>query len=112
MIYIWISYSSILDSTTIKGANNLIQTISGHNKEHYYDRMWIGLSRQTRGSAWKWVDKSPLTYEFWSQGSPSGDGDCAEIITERIGGKAWFGWNDLSCNSIRLYICEKHWTAA
>ena len=62
--------------------------------------MWIGLSRPTRGSAWAWVDKSPLNYEAWGQGSPSGDGDCAEIWND--------GWNDLDCNAHkRAYVCEK-----
>ena len=99
MIFIWMSYSSILDSTTNNGVANLFQTIP--NSIPNSDRMWIGLSRPTRGSAWEWIDKSPLSYEGWSQGSPSGDGDCAEIIEDE-------GWNDLDCDAHqRLYVCKK-----
>jgi hypothetical protein len=69
--------------------------------------VWIGLSRPTRGSAWKWVDESPLNYEAWGVGL-SGDGDCAEVITGRYGAQHDQGWNDLDCNGHRrAYVCKK-----
>ena len=105
MISIWISFSSILDSTTNKGVANLIHTISSVLPDAY--SMWIGLSRPTKGSAWEWVDKSPLKYEAWSQESPSGDGDCVEIITEQNGAPD-HSWNDLDRNvHRRAYVYKK-----
>lgn len=66
------------------------------------ERCWIGLVK--RGSAWKWADGSPVKYRGWGRGSPSGDGTCAELISD----PRQEGWNDLSCTAhARCALCNR-----
>lgn len=57
---------------------------------------WIGLYRDS----WKWSDQSNLTLRFWNNGEPNGKGKepCGSIIV--------IGWNDLSCDNKKQFICS------
>uniref|UniRef100_A0A672Y846 C-type lectin domain-containing protein n=1 Tax=Sphaeramia orbicularis TaxID=375764 RepID=A0A672Y846_9TELE len=76
----------------------------------FKDYYWIGLTDRVNEGTWKWVDGSPVTLTFWDKGEPNngmgsngvnlGEEDCAE---KPVKGK----WNDLSCNTLRRWICEK-----
>ncbi|XP_029981062.1 CD209 antigen-like protein C [Sphaeramia orbicularis] len=76
----------------------------------FKDYYWIGLTDRVNEGTWKWVDGSPVTLTFWDKGEPNngmgsngvnlGEEDCAEKPAK---GK----WNDLSCNTLRRWICEK-----
>ncbi|XP_053474751.1 LOW QUALITY PROTEIN: CD209 antigen-like [Ictalurus furcatus] len=65
---------------------------------------WIGLTDSDTEGVWKWVDDTPLTTSFWSDGEPNnaGDEDCAEIM-------GWKNsWNDRSCSASVRCTCEKN----
>nr|XP_055064554.1 CD209 antigen-like protein C [Misgurnus anguillicaudatus] len=63
---------------------------------------WIGLTDIDVEGRWKWVDNSTLNYSFWVSGEPNdktGTENCVESYPS--------GWNDLSCNKPRNWICER-----
>ncbi|XP_039674622.1 CD209 antigen-like protein C [Perca fluviatilis] len=70
---------------------------------------WIGLTDRDEEGTWKWVDGTPLTLKNWRTGQPDNGGgdqqwveeDCAHI------GSTFTGWNDLSCDYVMYWICEK-----
>uniref|UniRef100_A0A8C5QKF4 C-type lectin domain-containing protein n=1 Tax=Leptobrachium leishanense TaxID=445787 RepID=A0A8C5QKF4_9ANUR len=71
----------------------------------YYkeERYWIGLRKDGKNE-WKWLDGTALGYENWGSGEPNnneGKENCTEI-------RETF-WNDVSCDSSVLYICEAVW---
>ena len=72
------------------------------------DRMWIG-AKKVEGR-WKWENNAKWEYTAWQTGpppSPSGDGDCVEVMGERRGGSP-IGWNDLDCSKHRrAFVCQK-----
>uniref|UniRef100_A0A672Y7T9 C-type lectin domain-containing protein n=1 Tax=Sphaeramia orbicularis TaxID=375764 RepID=A0A672Y7T9_9TELE len=64
---------------------------------------WIGLSDLEEEGTWKWVDGSPLTQQYWSQGEPNHvhDEDCVHMHSST-------GlWADVSCDNSLYWICEK-----
>jgi hypothetical protein len=61
---------------------------------------WIGLNDVQQEGQFRWVDGSPLTYNYFQSGEPnnSGNEDC--VLLRDV------GWNDQSCGSERRWICE------
>lgn len=67
---------------------------------------YIGLSRNSEGQFTNWLDGAPFggsIYAAWNTGEPNSPGaeNCVELITDS--GK----WNDISCITNRLAMCEK-----
>lgn len=68
--------------------------------------MFIGLRRDSAGQFASWLDGTPLGGSFYANWNPEepnnvgGSENCAEII------KGTGKWNDLSCSSHRLAMCE------
>ncbi|XP_037644972.1 C-type lectin domain family 10 member A-like isoform X3 [Sebastes umbrosus] len=70
---------------------------------------WIGLNDKDVEGTWKWIDGTPLTLMNWALNEPNNGGgksewgkeDCAHIrpVTTQ--------WNDLSCETVLSWICEK-----
>ncbi|XP_051240100.1 CD209 antigen-like protein E [Dicentrarchus labrax] len=74
---------------------------------HFQRLVWIGLTdRETEGK-WKWVDGTPLTTSYWATNEPNSykgrDEDCGEIKYYDDENS----WNDQSCESQNIWICEK-----
>lgn len=73
------------------------------SKAHRSPRVyWLGLTDRDHEGVWKWLDGSPLTLSFWDPKEPNNmfGEDCASM---NKGGT----WNDLSCNTITYWICER-----
>ncbi|XP_065146223.2 uncharacterized protein [Paramisgurnus dabryanus] len=64
--------------------------------------IWIGLSDIDEEGRWKWVDNSTLTTRFWRSGEPNGG------IRENCGESYPSAWNDLRCDKLLKWICEKN----
>ncbi|XP_028447637.1 CD209 antigen-like protein E isoform X2 [Perca flavescens] len=72
---------------------------------------WIGLTDRNEEGTWKWVDGTPLTLKNWrteqpdnGRGDPQwGEEDCVQV------GPTTAEWNDLSCEKVIYWICERHW---
>ncbi|XP_036965817.1 CD209 antigen-like protein E [Acanthopagrus latus] len=72
---------------------------------------WIGMTDRVKEGAWTWIDRTPVTFQYWKTSQPDNGGghhtlgheDCAHII---IGG-SHLNWNDLSCKTSLRWICEK-----
>ncbi|XP_054153146.1 macrophage mannose receptor 1-like [Oppia nitens] len=75
------------------------------------DNAWIGLNRTDQ--SYQWSDGTDLSFTNWSPGEPNSSNStaCVQIYAEsyRWDGKAvTFGkWDDLPCDSKRVFICEK-----
>ncbi|XP_067458766.1 C-type lectin domain family 17, member A-like [Thunnus thynnus] len=73
---------------------------------------WIGLTDRVKEKTWEWTDGSQLSVKYWRASQPDngggysklGEEDCAHIIT---GGNTLMNWNDLSCDTSLVWICEK-----
>ncbi|XP_047672621.1 CD209 antigen-like protein C [Tachysurus fulvidraco] len=68
---------------------------------------WIGLTDTDTEGAFKWVDGSPLTTEFWWNGEPNDyeNEDC--VITGYTKAKSNIStWADYPCNHPVVGICE------
>ncbi|KAM5233199.1 C-type lectin domain family 17, member A isoform 1-T1 [Hipposideros larvatus] len=84
----------------------IISNIAEQNfvsKAHHSPRVhWLGLTDRDHEGDWKWLDGSPLTVSFWDPKEPNNlfDEDCASM---NKGGT----WNDLSCNTLTYWICER-----
>ncbi|XP_066203308.1 C-type lectin domain family 17, member A isoform X1 [Saccopteryx leptura] len=73
------------------------------SKAHRSPRVyWLGLSDRDHEGDWKWLDGSPVTLSFWDPQEPNNfhEEDCASM---NKGGT----WNDLSCNKVTYWICER-----
>jgi hypothetical protein len=71
------------------------------------DRTWIGASDLESEGLFVWVTGESFGFTDWIAGQPDdemGDEDCVEI--RRDDGSPE-GWNDLSCELLRPYICER-----
>ncbi|XP_031416198.1 C-type lectin domain family 4 member E-like [Clupea harengus] len=64
-----------------------------------HTRAWIGLD-------WKWVDETPLINGFWKYGEPNENND-AENCVEVDGHASNSEWNDIPCDFLWYWICEK-----
>ncbi|MED6263127.1 hypothetical protein CHARACLAT_001296 [Characodon lateralis] len=72
--------------------------------------IWIGLNDKETEGSWKWVDATPITLAFWANNQPDnglgdpewGEENCVHIKTQESS-----LWNDLSCSTSLLWICEK-----
>uniref|UniRef100_A0A3Q3N681 C-type lectin domain-containing protein n=1 Tax=Mastacembelus armatus TaxID=205130 RepID=A0A3Q3N681_9TELE len=73
---------------------------------------WLGLNDIETEGTWKWADGTALTVKYWFPGQPNngnkdqrlGEEDCGHLYHAK---KADENWNDLRCNSILQWICEK-----
>nr|XP_055064550.1 C-type lectin domain family 4 member M-like [Misgurnus anguillicaudatus] len=65
------------------------------------DGHWIGLSDSDVEGRWKWADGSALTSVFWKTGDPNGG------IADNCAKSEPSGWNDISCDVLNKWICEK-----
>uniref|UniRef100_A0A3Q3MTC8 C-type lectin domain-containing protein n=1 Tax=Mastacembelus armatus TaxID=205130 RepID=A0A3Q3MTC8_9TELE len=73
---------------------------------------WLGLNDIETEGTWKWADGTALTVKYWFPGEPNnangdpqyGEEDCGHLYHAT---KADGNWNDLRCNSILQWICEK-----
>jgi hypothetical protein len=64
---------------------------------------WIGLNDVDAEGSFVWTDGTPLDFESWKLGEPNnsaGVEDCVNIHNTEES-----GWNDLSCDDFRPYIC-------
>ena len=61
---------------------------------------WIGLNDIDTEGRYLWHDMNPVQYRSWREGMPdnSGEEDCVELQAG--------GWNDLSCDAPRPFICR------
>ncbi|KAJ0033148.1 hypothetical protein NQD34_000255, partial [Periophthalmus magnuspinnatus] len=66
--------------------------------------MWIGLT-MTQGK-WMWVDNTPLTTSYWGPGEPSMNLENEDCVESRFF-EVEHTWNDLKCEDINFWICEK-----
>ncbi|XP_033951501.2 uncharacterized protein [Pseudochaenichthys georgianus] len=67
--------------------------------------LWIGLSDKDQDGAFKWVDKSPVTFSNYLPGWPKNTvatWDCGQIFTGNYEGK----WETTNCFKSLGYICE------
>uniref|UniRef100_A0A8C9S4S7 C-type lectin domain-containing protein n=1 Tax=Scleropages formosus TaxID=113540 RepID=A0A8C9S4S7_SCLFO len=75
--------------------------------DHFQGRFWIGLSDKEREGTWKWVDGTIMP-QTWCSDQPDNferSEDCVETrLMEPEPNKRW---NDLSCDSVLRWICEK-----
>ncbi|XP_026152064.1 CD209 antigen-like protein E [Mastacembelus armatus] len=73
---------------------------------------WLGLNDIETEGTWKWADGTALTVKYWTMNQPDngngdpqyGEEDCGHFYHAT---KADGNWNDLRCNSILQWICEK-----
>ncbi|GFT40036.1 macrophage mannose receptor 1, partial [Nephila pilipes] len=78
---------------------------------------WIGLKYLVREI--QWIDKTPLDYANWDSNEPSftsdddesdlfyiphSQGSCVKLV---YGRRNMGKWNDVSCNQIKAFICQK-----
>ena len=62
---------------------------------------WLGARK--KGGSFQWLDGTAFNFKKWNPGMPdnyAGVESCIEIQTNK-------GWNDISCNSERRYVCKK-----
>ena len=73
------------------------------------DNEWfIGLTCKTgyrKIQNWQWITGEPLIKPHWQINQPSGDGQCVVIAKEYPPG-TYGKYNDLSCQSLKGFICE------
>ncbi|XP_028719443.2 C-type lectin domain family 4 member A-like [Peromyscus leucopus] len=71
-------------------------------KADYY----IGLSDPGHRQ-WRWVDQTPYNESsmFWHPGEPNNKKNKEECVEIRHLSSSW-GWNDISCSSIRKSVCQ------
>ncbi|XP_039376227.1 C-type lectin BpLec-like [Mauremys reevesii] len=73
-----------------------------HKKE---SAVWIGLSDSQKNRGWRWVDKSPFSFEAWDEGQPNylrGIEFCAGLHP----GKGFQKWHDYPCEHRHAFICK------
>lgn len=77
-----------------------------HNQEPSKG-FWFGLRDSHEEGTWKWLDGSFLLEGYWRDGQPDDahhSEDCAAVYPRENFFKAW---NDLRCNAMQKWICEK-----
>lgn len=117
------TYNLYNESMTWKEAKNYCESIGGHlvtiNSEQENNMIcsmlsdnsmncyWIGLSRNSVGDDWEWINGEPVTYTNWADNEPNNDRNKNEIYvhlfgqkrTGGIGVKAVGQWNDVTDNA-------------
>ncbi|XP_071392763.1 C-type lectin domain family 4 member M-like [Centroberyx affinis] len=98
-----------------RGADLVI--IKGYREKEFLDRLnkdaWLGLTDREEEGNWTWVDGTPMrsSKSFWTINQPDNGGighpreeDCGHLryVVEHV-----IGWNDVQCNQLRAWICEK-----
>jgi hypothetical protein len=69
---------------------------------------WLGRNDIAAETFWKWENNEALRYDNWFPGEPNNynNEDCAEI--DPFSGQ----WNDLDCNTLLPFVCERDSGAA
>ncbi|KAH7724816.1 mannose receptor C type 1-like protein [Aphelenchoides avenae] len=68
--------------------------------------LFLGLFRSANAFGWGWADGTPYdggSYKKWALGEPNNNGGAENCVEMRDDGT----WNDASCNSERMWMCEK-----
>jgi len=63
---------------------------------------WLGLSRASSSSSWKWSDGSMVNYTNWESGAPSSDVNCVVMH----GGTIDPSWINQGCGYSFQYFCQ------
>ena len=78
-------------------------------RNHFgFSKLWIGASDLYNESHFSWSDGTPLTYQRWIRGEPSGQQggrkeDCAVITADY---PHWAKWQDEYCLHHLPFICQ------
>lgn len=88
-----------------RGADLIVINNKGEQEfmRKFHRFMWIGL-RNTTGT-WIWVDGRPLTTSYWATNKP--DMDEKKTCVETHFFESENTWNDLQCQDVNDWICEK-----
>jgi len=71
------------------------------------NRIWLGAQRQPGSDpavGYTLVDGSPLSFQNWRQGEPTGGN---ELCLEQYSQQHQLKWNDVPCDVTKAYICEQ-----
>ena len=82
--------------------NEEIQKLSNPAKNEWFIGLKAGYWKRQN---WQWITGEPLTNPHWQRNEPSGDGQCVIIAKEYPSG-TYGNYNDLSCQSLKGFICE------
>merc|ERR1712055_168045 len=82
---------------------------------HYEDSWWIGAKSYTKHNdhnpgEWYWeVHNTTLEWFDWAPGQPNDyhRQQCMSYLRYDYFGDTTYNWNDLDCNTVADYICEK-----
>ena len=67
---------------------------------------WMGLNDLSLEGAWVWADGTPMGYQRWFPGEPN-NGVVAPEHCAAFPEHDEYSWNDLDCQMLRPYICER-----
>lgn len=56
---------------------------------------------------WAWSTREEVADELWQPNQPDGSGGCAQLNKARVDPDYSFKMDDIPCNLLRQYVCEK-----
>ena len=112
-------FINIIDGTlSWTDANNYCQSVFGttlatinsatenNNACFNAGHCWIGLRRETKYGAFKWVGKHQSTYKNFNTGEPNNSGWNEACVHQDSGTRKW---NDRSCSTKFKFSCNSPW---